>query len=82
MSGLIQWSKSTNPTRKNFRFEDLPAYNSTYTYPFLVRICVVKLPRFSGGNYIGSDKYDLIQREFCKLTRLRIHFHFSTIIKL
>lgn len=69
MADLIQWSKSKNPTRKNFRFEDIPAYNSTYTYPFLIRLCVVKLPRFSDGHYIGADKYDLIQRKFCEPSR-------------
>ena len=66
MSTFVQWSKSKNPVRKNFRFEDLPSYNATYTYPYLVRICVVKLPRFQGGELIGMDKYDLIQRKFLK----------------
>ena len=64
MSTLIQFSKSENPSRKNFRFEDIPGYESTLSFPYLVRICVVKLPRFQDGAVIGTDMYDLIQREY------------------
>ena len=64
MSTLIQFSKSENPSRKNFRFEDIPEYVSTLSFPYLVRICVVKLPRFQDGAVIGTDMYDLIQREY------------------
>lgn len=54
--------------RRNFKFGKSTGYDDVFTQNYFVRVILVKIPRFCGGEIIEYDLYDMVQSKsaFCQ----------------
>ena len=59
----IVGSKRKSPKRRNFSFGKDNGFDGIFEQTHYVRILPVKIPRFSNGQVVDYDLYDLLQGE-------------------
>ena len=59
----IVGSKRKSPKRRNYSFGKSNGFDDVFMQTHYVRILPVKIPRFSNGQVVDYDLYDLLQGE-------------------
>ena len=60
---IIVGSKRKSPKRRNFTFGTNNGFGDVFKQSHYVRILPVKIPRFSNGEIVDYDIFDLLQGE-------------------
>ena len=78
----IVGSKRKSPKRRNFKFGRNNGFGGVFKQTHYVRILPVKIPRFSNGEVVDFDLYDLLQGEKNSETLTWLYFDIVIVTSL